>query len=346
MNTVTLNTLSMLSDSRVLRSRDRFFELLLTCFIEMADLNVAVFSLFRHDEELFRYQINSNDSVLSAYKTNFFSIDPLHPCRINPPGNASRIVTASLDDRDAATMVGTDAQYRFMKKYELYHTLRVVKHLQDNSMFAFWLYRPSDRPRFGNRETVLFTDLLPFIANLIETNLTFNLLDEEISMLLSRSVDRGLIFIDDTFRIIAHNRKAKDYFADINPYASLHEQVRGLSTTIPLRDSFRTSLWTEEKEAYLLTVLTSESYRSLYLLEITPQKPPAIAIASLDILTIREKKIVKQLVKGMKSSQIASLMFISENTVRKHIQNIYIKLGVTNRTDMLKKVMQLPEIPF
>lgn len=342
MNTLTLNTLSMLNDSRILRSKDDFFELLLTCLIEMADLNVAVFSLFRHDEELLRYQINSSDSVLNAYKTNFFSIDPLHPCRINPPGSVFRIVTGSLDDRDAAAMVGTEAQYRFMKKYEFYHTLRMMKRLQDSSMLALWLYRPSDRPRFANSETVLLSDLLPFIANLIETNLAFNRLDEEISMLLSHAADKGLVFVDDTFKIIACNKKAGDYFEDINPYLSLSKQVQDLSAMIPLRNGFRTSLWTEEKEEYLLTVLTSESYRSLYLLEITPQEHPAVAIGSLDTLTIREKKIVKQLAKGMKSNQIASLMFISENTVRKHIQNIYIKLGVTNRTDMLKKVMQWP----
>jgi DNA-binding CsgD family transcriptional regulator len=50
-------------------------------------------------------------------------------------------------------------------------------------------------------------------------------------------------------------------------------------------------------------------------------------------LTDREKEILGLAVKGMKTSQIASRLFISTQTVRSHFKNIYRKIGVNSRTE-------------
>ena len=49
-------------------------------------------------------------------------------------------------------------------------------------------------------------------------------------------------------------------------------------------------------------------------------------------LTDRETEVLEQLSKGLTYDQIAELLFISYGTVRKHVENIYRKLGVNNRT--------------
>lgn len=45
----------------------------------------------------------------------------------------------------------------------------------------------------------------------------------------------------------------------------------------------------------------------------------------------REQEIIALLVKGLSNREIAELLFISPNTVKTHIKNIYAKLGVSNR---------------
>lgn len=55
-------------------------------------------------------------------------------------------------------------------------------------------------------------------------------------------------------------------------------------------------------------------------------------------LTSREQEILNYLSKGYRYKEIASLLFISIETVRKHIHNIYEKLQVNSRTDALNKV--------
>ncbi|MEZ5083483.1 MAG: response regulator transcription factor [Bacteroidales bacterium] len=55
-------------------------------------------------------------------------------------------------------------------------------------------------------------------------------------------------------------------------------------------------------------------------------------------LTTREKELLDELSKGYRYKEIAEKMFISVETVRTHIRNIYEKLQVQSRTDALNKV--------
>ncbi len=50
-------------------------------------------------------------------------------------------------------------------------------------------------------------------------------------------------------------------------------------------------------------------------------------------LSAREWEVLEQLAKGLTNSQIAAAMTVSENTVKFHLQNIFQKLGVNNRTE-------------
>jgi RNA polymerase sigma factor (sigma-70 family) len=54
---------------------------------------------------------------------------------------------------------------------------------------------------------------------------------------------------------------------------------------------------------------------------------------TLDNLTERELEILEILSKGMPNKEIANFLGISENTVEQHLQNIYKKLNVHNRTE-------------
>lgn len=51
----------------------------------------------------------------------------------------------------------------------------------------------------------------------------------------------------------------------------------------------------------------------------------------VDILTPQEKKVLILLASGFKNAEIAQKLFISEKTVKTHINKIFKKIGVTNR---------------
>ena len=62
------------------------------------------------------------------------------------------------------------------------------------------------------------------------------------------------------------------------------------------------------------------------------------------ILTTREKEIFDLLVANKTTKQIASLLYISEKTVRNHISNVIQKLGVKGRAQAVVELIRLKEI--
>ncbi len=83
------------------------------------------------------------------------------------------------------------------------------------------------------------------------------------------------------------------------------------------------------------------------LLEVTPK---SMVLPSLDhlnevlenMLTKKEYKILGEIVKGMSNKEIAAHQFISINTVKYHLKNIYNKLDVNNRKAVIHKISDIP----
>jgi len=57
-------------------------------------------------------------------------------------------------------------------------------------------------------------------------------------------------------------------------------------------------------------------------------------------ITSREEEILRLILKGMSNREIEKKLFISENTVRNHVYNIYQKLGVKNRLELINLVRE------
>jgi len=76
---------------------------------------------------------------------------------------------------------------------------------------------------------------------------------------------------------------------------------------------------------------------------VTKQKPSEINPEHLFKAGIskREAEILLLMHDGLSNQQIADKLFISENTIKKHISNIFLKLQVERRTEAIKKALEL-----
>lgn len=63
-------------------------------------------------------------------------------------------------------------------------------------------------------------------------------------------------------------------------------------------------------------------------------------------LSVREMEVMLLAARAMSNGQIASYLHISEGTVKRHLTNIYAKLGVSSRADAAKKALTSGLITF
>jgi DNA-binding NarL/FixJ family response regulator len=71
---------------------------------------------------------------------------------------------------------------------------------------------------------------------------------------------------------------------------------------------------------------------SVFLAELPPRVPPA-ARELPEGLTKREVEILRLVAEGHSNAQLATMLWVTEQTVKFHLSNIYRKLGVANRTE-------------
>ncbi|PRY87629.1 response regulator transcription factor [Mongoliibacter ruber] len=60
-------------------------------------------------------------------------------------------------------------------------------------------------------------------------------------------------------------------------------------------------------------------------------------------LTEREMDVIEQLELGLSNQEIANQLFVSENTIKTHLKNIFIKTEAQNRTDLIHRLKLFSE---
>ncbi len=86
-------------------------------------------------------------------------------------------------------------------------------------------------------------------------------------------------------------------------------------------------------------------YQRLVELDTQTQKSPAFVMScKLYQLTCREIEIVHLIREGHKYKAIGQALFISERTVSKHVQNVFEKVGVKNKVELLNKLDQSSDL--
>jgi DNA-binding NarL/FixJ family response regulator len=60
-------------------------------------------------------------------------------------------------------------------------------------------------------------------------------------------------------------------------------------------------------------------------------------------LTSRERQVMRLIAKGLSNSEIGRQLKVSEATIKVHVSQIFLKLGVRNRTAVAVLAARLPD---
>ncbi len=126
--------------------------------------------------------------------------------------------------------------------------------------------------------------------------------------------------------------------ADLRKYHQNHRSTKTFE-----RDLENWKLLANKNAATIIRLLIVYSVlSSIVIILLLRKSSRKNADISRNSLTNQETNIYNLMLKGHSNSEIAGELFISLSTVKKHINNIYKKLGITSRAQLLKK----PKIPI
>ena len=164
----------------------------------------------------------------------------------------------------------------------------------------------------------------------------------------------GLIIFNRKMDIIDRNKKASMFLSRFE----LPEEIR--TVTKRLFDASERGKLSElfPGEIYITRKLDGSASNWVFRLYIQEKTNPLVYLLifeetvsnKLDMngirqqfkLTRRESDILRRVLDGLTNSEIAIDIDISEQTVKDHLSNIYIKTGAKNRFTLLRLIMDLP----
>ncbi len=159
-----------------------------------------------------------------------------------------------------------------------------------------------------------------------------------------RAIDRvrqGIIITDSGFSPQYANTAAKEiarrHLGSENPLGSLKLILnKGSQEQGDVGRAVRDTLG-----ASYCPIPGSTGKQSLIILDELPQ--PARFTRFRGILSNREVDVLQLVEHGMQNKKIASELGISVNTVKRHIDNLFLKLNVNSRTQLVSKIYRLME---
>jgi DNA-binding CsgD family transcriptional regulator len=97
--------------------------------------------------------------------------------------------------------------------------------------------------------------------------------------------------------------------------------------------SYLSPLTIEQGERCLKVLLAGHSVKQRYLILLSEQKRSTLTVSALEILGIsrREAEVLFWVINGKSNAEIADMLSVTIKTVRKHLEHIYLKLGVQDR---------------
>jgi DNA-binding CsgD family transcriptional regulator len=257
---------------------------------------------------------------------------------------------------DLAEATGGDLS-RSARWREVFHPLGLDDDLRaalvsDGTCWGYLaLHRAGDRGVFTTDEARFVKVLAPHLAEGLRVSLLLESTETQ------DAVDGpALILLDETLAVVATSAAADRWLADVGEHEhpaigklpaavySVAARLRAIEQSISAdaelapRSRLRTGSgrWLIVHASRLSGAARANSIAVI----LEPAQPAEIApvIVRAYDLTERERDVVQHVIRGLSTSEISELLFISANTVQDHLKAIFDKVGVRSRRELVARV--------
>jgi DNA-binding CsgD family transcriptional regulator len=280
--------------------------------------------------------LNIEEQILDLYIRNFRGEDLLSPQKISPLLPLCNVIR--IGDVTTKRSYEQSHYYQsFMNNYGYYHELGVYLLDGVRIIGVIGLVRTKSEQSFNSKDVHQLKLLSQFLSPRFQLE---RLKDQQ--QLFESLANMGVILFDPAFNIHHANPLAKQLAVEYlnfrkssnvfdNPIKNFMIQV---VHNTPWKLGLKKNIFFSANQRHTLEVFPLQNQK-VYAACIKQNEPVFDAPEVYETaLTTKEKDVVKLAAQGYTNPEIATLMFVSVNTVKKHLQNIYQKLGVNNRTSL------------
>lgn len=298
--------------------------------------------------------LNIDSGFMNDYLEYYHNTDIFYPNKlISMDYHRKKGVLTITDLMTYTEFEKTEFYYDFLKKQNLYHELAIVLFYGDKMVGGIGLFKPKG-DRFTDQDVQRVKSLSKCIATTLHKNLEIKkeLHHKELYEVSFSNSPVGMVIFNKDLDIIYANSLSLLLGQNIfNRKVTEQELVR--LTLQHLGSSWssgrhKTFLSPALKE-YTAHIIPLTSDRQLYqqkpvfLLTITPEKiipeeKNGVKHINDYGLTNREVEILPLVLRGMTNQEIADELYITPVTVKAHLQKIFKKMGVSNRTSLCHKL--------
>jgi DNA-binding CsgD family transcriptional regulator len=309
-------------------------------------------------------EINLDKKYVRQYKEHFHLYDPIQ--LIRGPLCARRVIQLE-EIIDYHSFVSSKFYCEFLRPQNIHHKVYMNLHTAGRFHGRIALYRPLKANKFSEEEAKTLKTISPYLAHALDHNdLYINFkLQNNILKFIEQTSSMGLILLSDSMRLIYMNQKAKESWRDLSGNPSIQdiyihvppilledcyiitEELKTCQAGCLALPKHRVIQISNSEKVYVSSQvlekgIISENCR-FFMISIEEMKESRridkISLKTAYHLTNREIDIVSHIFQGLRNAEIAERLFVSEITVKKHIQNIFQKVGVETRTALIHRIV-------
>jgi DNA-binding CsgD family transcriptional regulator len=281
---------------------------------------------------------------IAAFDRHFFAHPLVRFHSAHHDGGAHRI----SDSLPTGAFRVTDLYNEYYRRIGIDHALAVPLFVDDATLVSFVLNRAGRD--FSDEEVALLDQVRGWLSAMYRNALVLSRATEAIAQLreIAEGEDWAAVRLDGRRRIRELAPQASAMLAEVCGGASMRTgallpaAIDGWVAKIAARNvpplASSPLVLVGPRGQVTVRALPEVAGSAAWLLLVRREEWANRAVNGTAPLTVREREVLRWVAAGKTDRQIAAIVGISPRTVQKHLEHIYVKLGVENRTAAVMRV--------
>ncbi|QGU94611.1 hypothetical protein GOM49_05395 [Clostridium bovifaecis] len=343
---------------------DDFISNMLNAISDIFDYKLTVYTIFdkNKDDDYVKSIISKSiqTKVLNDYKNTYYKKDIFK--NNSKPKNRKNKADHFMITRDFMPLndfLKTEYGQFLISENIAYQSAIFTS---DVPLHVLNIFKTYDEGDFSEKELELLKHISNIFTNSVKQYKMYINQNDTVQLIqkYNNFLDYGFIIIDQDYKIRLYNNAFLNYATQITKTTDLSSLVDTLIVLIEKQLKIILAEITEpvfvDLKGYQIritldTVINNGLINKYYFMNIihnsnqlsTPKlktKPDVVKLIKEFDFTKREAEIIELIFQGHNNQEISDKLFISVFTVKSHINNIFKKLDVNNRTSLMSKLIK------